>query len=280
MVQPALRTPQPIIVVDLFPEILEALISLLSGLSTADWEKPTACTSWSVKDVALHLLGDDVAMLSSGRDGHPSPVSVHNWQELVTFVNAWNEGWVQATRRLSPRLLVDLLQLTGLQVCAYFRSLDPYAIGRPVSWADPDPAPVWLDLAREYTERWHHQQHIRDAVGRCGLKKPRFLAPVLDAFVRALPHTFSETDAVDGAGLALTISGAAGGQWFLLRQGEGWNLYVDVQREAHAEVIVDADVAWRIFTRGLSKDEARDRVTIVGDQSLGTKVLDMVSIIT
>jgi uncharacterized protein (TIGR03083 family) len=279
MIQPVLKTPQPIIVVDLFPEILEALISLLSGLSAEDWDEPTACPSWSVKDVALHLLGDDVAMLSSGRDGHASPVSVHSWQELVTFIDAWNEGWVRVTRRMSPRLLIDLLELTGTQVCAYFRSLAPYAIGRPVSWAGPDPAPVWLDLAREYTERWHHQQHIRDAVGRCGLKEPRFFAPVLDAFARALPHTFSETDAVDGARVTLTISGASGGQWFLLREGESWNLYVDVQRDAHAEVIVDEDVAWRIFTRGLSKDEARDSVTIVGDQSLGTRVLDMVSII-
>ena len=33
-----------------------------------------------------------------------------------------------------------------------------------VNWAGPEPAPIWLDPAREYTERWVHQQHIRDAV--------------------------------------------------------------------------------------------------------------------
>jgi uncharacterized protein (TIGR03083 family) len=279
MMQPALTKPPPIIVVDLFPEILEALIGLLSDLSTEDWDKPTACPSWAVKDVALHLLGDDVAMLSNGRDGHSSPVSIRSWEELVAFVNEWNEGWVRATRRMSPRLLIDLLELAGTQVCTYFRSLDPYAIGGPVSWSGPDAAPVWLDLAREYTERWHHQQHIRDAVGECGLKEPRFFAPVLDAFVRGLPRPFRETDAVDGTLVALNISGAAGGQWFLLREKENWNLYVDVLREPHAEVIVDEDVAWRIFTKGLSKDEAREKVTIVGDQSLGAKVLDVVSII-
>ncbi|MGD8968653.1 MAG: maleylpyruvate isomerase family mycothiol-dependent enzyme [Anaerolineae bacterium] len=279
MMQHVLRRPPPIIVVDLFPEILEALISLLSGLRTEDWDKRTACPSWSVKDVALHLLGDDVVILSSGRDGHSSPASAHSWEELVAFIDAWNEGWVQATRRMSPRLLIDLLELTGTQVCGYFRSLDPYAYGGPVSWAGPDPAPVWLDLAREYTERWHHQQHIRDAVGRCGLKEPRFFAPVLDAFVRGLPRTFRDADAMDETLVALTISGAAGGQWFLLREGEKWNLYIDVLHEPHAGVIVDEDVAWRVFTKGMSKDEAREKVTIVGDRSLGAKVLDLVSII-
>ncbi|MGD9001939.1 MAG: maleylpyruvate isomerase N-terminal domain-containing protein [Anaerolineae bacterium] len=271
--------PQPIMVVDLFPEILAAFIDLLCGLSTEDWDKPTACPCWSVKDVALHLLGDDVAMLSSGRDGHTPSVSTHSWVELVAFINEWNEGWVRATRRVSPRLLIDLLELTGTQVCTYFQSLDPYAIAGPVSWAGPDPAPVWLDLAREYTERWHHQQHIRDAVDRPGLKEPQFFAPVLDTFVRGLPYAFRETEAADGTLVGLTISGAAGGQWFLLRAGENWGLYINVQREPHAEVIVDEDAAWRIFTRGLSKDEARGSVTVQGNQSLGLKVLDLVSII-
>jgi uncharacterized protein (TIGR03083 family) len=279
MLQPVLTKPQPVIVVDLFPETLESLVSLLSGLSTEDWERPTACPCWSVKDVALHLLGDDVVKLSSGRDGHSVPMSAQSWEERVAFINGWNRGWVSATRRISLRLLVDLLEFTGTQVLTYFRSLDPYAIGDPVSWAGPDPAPVWLDLAREYTERWLHQQHIREAVGRSGLKDPRFLAPVLDTFVRGLPHTFRDTDAVEGTLVMLTISGAAGGQWSLVREGEKWNLYIDVLRSPHAEVIADEDVAWRIFTRGLSEDEARDSVTVVGDQPLGLKILDLVSII-
>jgi hypothetical protein len=79
--------------------------------------------------------------------------------------------------------------------------------------------------------------------------------------------------------VALTIPGAAGGRWFLLREEEKWNLYVDFPREPHAEVTTDEEVAWRIFTRGLGKGEARERVKIAGDQSLGRKVLDVVSII-
>jgi uncharacterized protein (TIGR03083 family) len=279
MVHPVMKKPQPVIVVDLFPEILEELIGLLSGLCSEDWERPTACPAWSVQDVALHLLGDDVANLSSGRDGHSSPVFAQSWEELVASINEWNEEWVRATRRISPRLLIDLLEFAGTQMCAYFRSLDPHAIGRPVSWAGPDPAPVWLDLAREYTERWHHQQHIRDAVRRPGLKEPRFFAPVLRTFVHALPHAFKETDAPDGTLVALNIPGAAGGRWFLLREEEKWNLYADFPREPDAEVTTDQEVVWRIFTRGLGKGEARERVKIAGDQSLGRKVLDVVSII-
>jgi hypothetical protein len=152
-------------------------------------------------------------------------------------------------------------------------------MGEPVSWAGPDPAPVWLDLAREYTERWHHQQHVRDAVGREGLREPRFFAPVLETFVRALPLTFRDTRAVEGTLVALTISGPAGGRWCLRREGESWELYESAPCIPQAEVIVDQDVAWRLFTRGLSKEEALPLVTLVGDTSLGERVLDTVSII-
>jgi len=274
-----LKQLQPIIIVDLFPEILDELLSLLSGLSAEEWDKPTACFSWSVKDVTLHLLGDDIGILSWERDGFSSTVSVENWQELVTLINDSNEMWVEGTRRMSPRVLCDLLGFTGAKVCEYFGSLDPHSIGGPVSWAGPEPAPVWLDLAREYTERWHHQQHIRDGVGKPGLKQPRFFTPVLNTFVRALPYTYREAAAPDGTLVALTITGESGGQWFLLREGEQWNLYLDVSRRPEVEVIVDEDTAWRMFTKGLNKSEVRDQVEIVGDQLLGVKVLEVVSII-
>jgi uncharacterized protein (TIGR03083 family) len=275
-------TPQlpPIIVVHLFPEILEELLDLLSSLSAEEWDMPTACPSWSVKDVAQHLLGDDIGILSRKRDGYsPSEQQIENWEELVALIDTLNDVWVQATRRISPRLLRDLLRHVGTQVHAYFQTLDPYAMGNPVSWAGPNSAPVWLDLAREYTERWLHQQHIREAVGKPGLQQPRLFAPVLDTFARALPHTYRDVYAPPNTLVVLTITGDSGGRWFLRRGDDHWKLCLDVPQKPQAQIIVDQDTAWRLFTKGLSQRAAQTRVTVLGDQSLGFKVLDMVSII-
>jgi uncharacterized protein (TIGR03083 family) len=276
----AMRQPDPVLVSDLFPHVLDSLLALLSGLTAGDWEKPTVCEGWSVKDVALHLLGVEVGILSRKRDGVSSSAKpIRDLDELVALINDLNVIWVRATRRISPRLLSDLLEFTGRQVCEYFASLDPHVLAGPVTWAGPDPAPVWLDLAREYTERWHHQQHIRDAVGKPGLTEPRFFAPVLQAFVRALPQTFRHVDAAGGTLVAFTISGRAGGHWFLLREQDRWGLYVDVPGKPEAQVIMDEDTAWRLFTRGLDRTEAQARTTLLGDRSLGLKVLDTVSIL-
>ncbi len=271
---------QPILIVDLFPPLLDGLLSLLDGLSEEDWARPTPCAGWTVKDVAAHLLGGDLGMLSGRRDGYRLDVGdLSAWESLVQFINTWNRQWVGATRRLSPRVTRELLAWAGPQVSALFAGLDPFALGGPVSWAGPDPAPVWLDLAREYTERWHHQQHIRDAVGRPGFTEPEFMSPVLDAFARALPHTYRAVAAPEGTTVTLTVTGAAGGQWTLRRETGGWTLYQGRPAAPDAETILDQDTVWRLVTRGLPVSKAQARAGLHGDRALARQLFETVSII-
>src|SRR5260370_25667451 len=171
---------------------------------------------------------------------------------------------------MSPRLLRELLAFTGPEVEAYFRSLDLPAIGEPVSWAGPDPAPVWFDLAREFTERWHHQQQIRDGTGKAPVYDPYFLAPVLDTFVRALPHSFRQVSATDGTVVRFEISGGAGAAWFLVRTGDAWELALESEAEAAAEVVVPQDTALRMFTKGVGLGTARAAAAVRGDAELAS----------
>ena len=279
-----LRELPPVLTLGLYPEERAALLELLSSLTDEEWGRPTVCPGWSAKDIAAHLLGDDIGRLARGRDAFSAAAFTSFGRdtfeaELLAFINRRNEAWVEATRRLSPRLLVDLLRWSGEETQRYFESLDLYALGEPVSWAGPQPAPVWLDVAREYTERWLHQQQIRDAAGRPGLKERRLFAPVLDTFVRALPHTFRDIAAPAGTLVRLTITGDAGGAWSLVRGEGGWGLYARADGEPQVAVVLDQETAWRLFTKGISRDEASAAATIEGERALGLKVLDTVSII-
>jgi hypothetical protein len=116
------------------------------------------------------------------------------------------------------------LELTGKQFYAYIQSLDQMAMNGVVSWAGPDPAPAWLDTAREYTERWVHQQQIRDAVKKPGLKEKRFFHPVLETFVRALPRTYRDIPVADTTVLKFVVTGEAGGVWYLVGEADKWSL--------------------------------------------------------
>ena len=56
-----LQPPSPVQTLDLFADDRAALLQLLSSLTPDEWNRPTVCSNWSVKDVALHVLGGDLA---------------------------------------------------------------------------------------------------------------------------------------------------------------------------------------------------------------------------
>lgn len=64
---------QPIMVLDLFPQERKQVLTLFSELEPEEWEKPTICPGWTVKDIGLHLLGDDMGYLSGARDQFSNP---------------------------------------------------------------------------------------------------------------------------------------------------------------------------------------------------------------
>lgn len=207
----------PVHVVHLFPEERSALLAVLRSLTDEQWACDTACTGWSVKDIAQHLLADDLDRLSGGRDrysaGWLQPDGTDSFElQLLAFINRKNEAWVDATRSLSPRTVVELLEWTGRETQAYFEAIAPDSPSLGVSWAGEAESPAWFDLAREYTERWHHQAQIREGAGMPLLTEARLFAPVLATFVRGVPQAFRDTDASDGTHVSLRVTGSGWGR--------------------------------------------------------------------
>ena len=266
----------PVFLVDLFPGLHAELMALLRGLAPDDWHRPTACALWSVKDIAAHLLDGHVRRLSFGRDGMnaapDSPISSHS--DLVGYLNRLNAQWTAAARRISPQLLIDLLDFTSEPVHAFFRSLDPHGPAMfSVAWAGEDTSTNWFDIGREYTERWLHQQQIREAVGAAGLTERRWLHPTLDIFLRALPFGYQGVNARVGHSLRVQIEGPAGGVWTLVRGEGGWALFTGSEPRPAAAITLDQEVAWKLFSKGLDRQAARARIRIEGDPRLVEPVL-------
>ena len=269
-------SPRPLPVIEAVPllrEVDERLVALLRRLEDSDWQRPAVGT-WRVRDVAAHLLDGSLRRLSLDRDGHvPVEAAVTNlrrYEDLVAYLNDLNRVWIEASGRLGPRVITDLLAHVCPQVASYFASLDPEAESAfPVSWAGEERSKVWLDVAREFTERWHHQQQIREAVGDAGLDEERFLRPLLDTLARALPRGYAGLEAPAGARVEVRIRDLAGTGWLLERQAQSWVLgQPDDSREPEALIELDADSAWRLFTKGIGGSQARSRAAVSGDPSL------------
>jgi uncharacterized protein (TIGR03083 family) len=277
----SVRPVEPVYLTERFPGLHQELMSLLRGLDEADWSRPTACVLWSVKDIVAHLLDTGLRRLSSNRDRFiPAPqAGMASYTDLVAYLNRLNAEWVAATRRLSPRVLMELMDVAAPQVQAFFDSLDPHARAPfGVAWAGQESSSVWFDIGREYTERWLHQQQIREAVGAPGLLGREWLYPALDIFMRALPHTYRAIQGEPGQSIHFAIRGEAGGDWTLRRESQGWSLFTGRDDHPATRVSLDQETAWKLFSKGLSREIARQSVGIEGDPSLGEPVLGALAV--
>lgn len=231
-------------VLDLRPHLASERASLVERLRTLThrhWELDTECPKWSVVELVVHLLGDDLSLLSRQRDHATNGVLLygfdHAGSDFGQLLDGFNEQWVHAARFLSPELLVELLEWTGSQTAGYFASVDLEAAGEPVAFfgASGQSSPVWQAIAREYVERWTHHHQIARALGHrtidAALDAPAIHASVLGLLGR-IPNLY-------GFRIAEMTWGSDHG--------------LDVE--------LDAERAVPVLSRGLTFDQTRSALT-------------------
>lgn len=254
---------------------------MLKTLSAEDWLKQTVARQWMVKDVAAHLLDGNYRRIALHRDGWSAPpdAAIRSNADLVAYLNRLNADWIKAAKRLSPAILTELLESTNETVYTLFNNLDPFAQSAyPVGWAGEDVSRNWFDIAREYTERWLHQQQIRDALGDRGIMTKELYHPFLHIFLQAWPFACTALAAEEGTVLKTVITGEGGGEWWLVRREGQWKLSEPSGGPVAAETVISGDAAWKLFSKSLRKEDIAGHFGIKGDQVLGEAVLNMVSV--
>jgi uncharacterized protein (TIGR03083 family) len=271
----------PILCAHLLRRVDDELIRLLEALAPHEWDLPTIAPLWKVRDVAAHLLDTSLRKLSMVRDScYVETADIRSPEDLIALVNRLNREGVTVYRRLSPAVLIGMLKTACEESARFHESLDPFAAAAfPVSWAGEAASLNWFDTARELTERWHHQQQIRLTTNRPGSMTPELYHPVLDCFLRGLPHLYRDAAAPAGTVVLVEISGDCGGQWFLSKGPAGWGFASRVASEPASHVTIPQDMAWRLFTKGVDRESARVQVRIEGDRELGERILLLTAVV-
>lgn len=263
-------------VLHLFPKLNSLLVDLLEGLSQAKWNSTTVCKKWTVKDIAAHLLDTSLRRLSSGRDNYFSQAhqEVAN-EDLFKFLNTLNADWVNAYQRISPQVLIKQISAAQTDFHNYLLTLDLNSPALfPVAWAGEQQSETWFDIAREYTERWHHQQQIRLATGSGCLLEPELYHPFLEISMLALPFHYKLKTAEEGVTIKVIVVGDAGGSWTIVRKNNTWE-FKNAEGNAGTQVYIDQNIAWMLFSKGIDIFEAKQYWQIFGDYELGFHALKM-----
>ncbi|WP_148615523.1 maleylpyruvate isomerase N-terminal domain-containing protein [Nocardioides rubriscoriae] len=223
------------------------LLRFIGSLTDEEWFVETQVPGWTVKDLALHILDDDLGWLSRGRDGDSSGRLDVGDSGFVAALNRKNEDWVAAARQLSRPVVAGLLGWAGEQMDAYYATQSLTSQGR-VAWANDEPVPNWFDIAQDLTERWVHQMQMREALDRVETYADDYLSVVMQTFVWAFPHQY-RAQAASGARILLDLG--TDDRWTLTSDGTRWELGPCIDTDMHdAKVHAQAAHGWRWLTGG------------------------------
>jgi uncharacterized protein (TIGR03083 family) len=190
---------------------------LMESLSDGDWSRPTDCTGWDVRKMALHVLGSADAQASVPeflhqlRRGIPlnKEIDSHHW------VDGLNELQIRERSHLSNDELVAQLAAVGPKaVKGRWRTPPPMRylpipFGPPIGWA---PLKYLLDVG--FTrDVWAHRIDI------CAVTD-RTMHATADHDGRLVADIVAEWAALHGEPFELVLEGPAGGKFSQGTNGE------------------------------------------------------------
>jgi uncharacterized protein (TIGR03083 family) len=181
-----------------------------ASFSDDEWAMPTDCTGWTVRDVALHILGSADAQASVREFLHQfvRGLPINRQIEHHHWVDGINELQIRERRDLSNDELVSQLTTVGPKAVAGrwgtpapIRHL-PLPIGPPVGWKG-----LWYLLDVGFTrDVWAHRIDLCEATGH-----PMELTADHDG--RLVADYVAEWAAVYGHSFDLVLDGPAGGRF-------------------------------------------------------------------
>jgi uncharacterized protein (TIGR03083 family) len=253
----------------------QALLDVLSTLTPGEWAAPTECPEWTVQGVALHVLGDDLSLLARQRDQVVQGLILygrsHPDLDFRQLLDGFNEQWVIAATFLSPRLIIELLEMSGRETGVFYRDVDPGRLGEPVGlFAGTDASPYWQIAAREYLERWTHQQQIRRALGRPDLGRD-FLA-VAGAVVAHVLAAHARLLAME-LGTTVVFEIRDVGIWTVQVDPTGSVVFEGAVSSPDVTLGLDADAATLVLSRGLPASEVPPKLHATGSKQLGAALV-------
>ncbi len=272
--------------IHLFPQLTEELLKLLRSLNHKEWLKPSPIKNRTVKDLVSHLIDGSLRKLSIQRDGFEdksiSP-NINSYDDLVQHIQILNSDWMNILRRLSPEILIDLLEYSETQFNEFIKTLNPRDKALyGVAWAGEMESENWFDIAREYTEKWHHQMQIRLALNKPVLMDVKFTEPLFDTFMQGLPHLYKNfTNYETGDRIKFSITGTLNKSWVIEQQDERWVFVDDNSNNIKSSIEIADEIAWQLFTNTIrDKQKYKSIIKCIGNKKVADTLIEYVTVMS
>ncbi len=251
------------------------LQAVLAQVTSEQWDQPSACSGWSVRDVLAHVTSNFKEMIAPSPSEPPPPGAT---AEMAM------EALVEPRRSWTPEELLAEYEQYREAAFAALAALqeEPLALA-PLPVGDLGTYQMH-QLADAYC--FDHYCHLRhDLLGPAGplsLEVPEVddlrLRPGIGWMWAGLPQMCTEAMRVVDRPLTVTLTGPGGGAWTILPADESGLVSVVEGADPRAAARVTSS-AHDFVSWATTRSPWRSMCTVTGDGDYAARVLDAVDII-
>lgn len=261
--------PEPMVA--LLESVWDSIAALCASLTDDEWDRPTDCPGWSVKDQVSHMVGTERMLL-----GEPAPTAeVGEAAHVRNDIGKFNEAWVAERRdRPGAEVLAEFGDVTARRLAA-LRAMSPQQWDEE-GFTPEGPGPYRQFMEIRVFDCWYHEQDIREALGRPGDLVGPVAEHTLRRIPRGLPYAVGKKAAApQGASVVFEVAGDPPLEVAIGVDGRAAVLGAP-PAEPTVRIVTDRRTYSRLAGGRWSGDRARaeGHVEVAGDEALGRAVVD------
>jgi len=264
----------------LMEQAFSSVDELCGMLDDGDWDLPTDCPGWSVKDSLSHLVSYEAAAI--GRPPAPPLVDPERFPYIKDEIQAGNEREVEWRRsRSGAEVLAEyrevvaerLAQLRGLDQTSRMTETDTPIGLKDIPWVKFLPVRV--------TDFFFHEQDMRRATGKPGHLNGAVGLTVFERMATISLPRFSRWLSALPDGEAVAFDVEAPGRSFAITVADGKGRTIDAAADPKITITADFEAFLLLIggRRPASELIATGRVAVRGDEELAGTVLAQIAVV-
>ncbi|AJF66074.1 maleylpyruvate isomerase family mycothiol-dependent enzyme [Streptomyces vietnamensis] len=257
---------------DAWTHSIEAIAELVQPLVEGEWNRPTPCIGWSVRDIVSHVIGMETEMLGDPRPIHSLPRDLYH---VRSDFARYMEVQVDVRRHHTAPEMTSELEYILIRRARQLRneSRSPEHLIRAPLGAEQTLELGYRDRAFDV---WVHEQDLRTALGVPGNLDSAGALVARDVLLEALPKVIAQdAGAPASSAVVLDVTGPVEFLRTVRVDAEGRGS-IDGAPSLGPAVTLATD--WETFVRlacgRVRPAEVADRVKIEGDEGLAAAILD------
>jgi uncharacterized protein (TIGR03083 family) len=253
-------------------ETWRSLAQVCAALDADDWDRPTDCPGWSVRDHVSHVIGIEASLL--GRP--PPPALALDPPHVRNDMGRLNERWVDARRgRPGREVRAELEEVTGERLRALRAMGDEDFAAEAWTPAGRDTYEGFMGL--RVFDCWVHEQDVRRAVDRPGHLSGPAAEQALTQASSGLPYVVGKrAGAAEGSTVVFDVHGPVRRAWAVGVTGGRARPLEDPPPAPTVRLVADFETFMTLVCgrRDPAQALADHRVRVEGDAALGRTVTE------